>query len=76
MNTIVRKVDKLGRIVLPMNYRKALGLNPDSEVVLGIDGGIITVKPYGERCKLCGSQDMVNEQLCLCSKCISRVKNI
>ena len=76
MNAIIRRVDKLGRIVLPMNYRKALGLEPDSEVVLGIDDGIITVKPCGEGCKLCGSRDNVNEQFSLCENCITKIKDI
>ena len=76
MNAIVRRVDKLGRIVLPMNYRKALGLNPESEVVLGIDDGIITVKPCGEGCKLCGSRDNVNESLTICNMCIEKIKEM
>ena len=76
MDAIVRRVDKLGRIVLPMNYRKALGLEPDSEVVLGIDDGIITVKPCGEGCRLCGSRDNVNEQFSLCVTCITKIKDI
>ena len=76
MNAIVRRVDKLGRIVLPMNYRRALGIETDSEVVLGIDDGIITVKPCGEACKLCGSRESVNEDVSLCNVCISRIKSI
>ena len=76
MNAIVRRVDKLGRIVLPMNYRKALGLEPDSEVVLGIDDGVITVTPCGEGCKLCGSRDCVNEKLFLCENCIAKIKDM
>ena len=42
MQTISRKIDKLGRIVLPMDYRKALGLEGEVRVVLGINGNTIT----------------------------------
>ena len=42
MQTISRKIDKLGRIVLPMDYRKALGLEGEVRVVLGINGNAIT----------------------------------
>ena len=74
MNAIIRRVDKLGRIVLPMNYRKVLGLTANSEVVLGIDDGVITVTPCSEGCKLCGSRDSVNEKLFLCANCIAKIK--
>ena len=42
MQTISRKIDKLGRIVLHMDYRKALGLEGEVRVVLGINGNAIT----------------------------------
>lgn len=45
MEVTIKKVDKLGRIVLPINYRKALGLQMDSEVILGMDNGVITAEP-------------------------------
>ena len=76
MNAIVRKVDKLARIVLPMNYRRALELSADSEVLLGINDGVITVKPCYEACKLCGSRDGVNDEVSLCTDCIGRIKDI
>ena len=76
MNVIVRRVDKVGRIVLPMNYRRALGLDADSEVILGIEDGVITVKPCGEACKLCGSRENVNEEVSLSSACIVKIKEI
>ena len=74
MDVVIKKVDKLGRIVLPMNYRKALGLDTGSEVALGMENGVITVKSCGDSCRLCGSRDGVDQQLLLCSVCITKVK--
>ena len=76
MEVVIKKVDRLGRIVLPKNYRKALDLKTDSEVILGIDGGVITIKPCANTCKLCGSKENVNKYFSLCSNCIAKVKNI
>ena len=76
MEVTIKKVDKLGRIVLPINYRKALGLQMDSEVILGIDNGVITVRACGDSCRLCGSKHDVNKYFSLCTECIAKVKNI
>jgi transcriptional pleiotropic regulator of transition state genes len=47
---IVRKIDKLGRIVPPKEFRIALGITEGSEVDMYLDGKIIRVrlaqKPY------------------------------
>ena len=76
MDVTIKKVDKLGRIVLPKNYRQALGIDTDSEVVLGIEGSTITVKACGDSCRLCGSKENVNKYFSLCLECITKVKGI
>ena len=76
MNVVIKKVDKLGRIVLPMSYRKALGLDTDSEVVLNICDGVITVEACADTCKICGTKQNVNNNFFLCSECIDKVKNL
>ena len=76
MDVTVKKVDKLGRIVLPKNYRQALGIDTDSEVALSMEGSIITVKAFGDSCRLCGSKENVNEYFSLCSECITKIKGI
>ncbi|KKI88455.1 hypothetical protein WQ54_31535 [Bacillus sp. SA1-12] len=43
---IVRKVDELGRIVLPIELRNALGLYPKEPVEIFVDGEKIIFKKY------------------------------
>jgi len=76
MNIVERKIDKLGRIVLPMDFRKALGLEGEVSVVLGIDDNAITVKRIDNTCKLCGSIHDATNELHICSDCIKKIKNI
>ncbi len=45
---VVRKLDKLGRLVLPLDYRKALGLENGSDIVLAFEEGGIIIKPYND----------------------------
>lgn len=43
--TITRKVDELGRIVLPMDYRKHYGINPTDELdIIPTENGILLKK--------------------------------
>ncbi|MBQ8341517.1 MAG: AbrB family transcriptional regulator [Clostridia bacterium] len=75
METAVRKIDKLGRIVLPMDFRKALGLEGEAEVVIGIKGNTITVKGTKTLCLACGSAKNVSKHFKICSDCIMKIKS-
>lgn len=70
---ISRKIDKLGRIVLPMDFRKALGLSIDAEVVMTLRGDSIVIKGKGERCRLCGLPGAIGE-LGICSRCVEQIR--
>jgi AbrB family transcriptional regulator, transcriptional pleiotropic regulator of transition state genes len=53
---IRRKVDDLGRVVIPASIRKALGIGEGDLVEIGVDGDrVILFKPQ-ERCVFCGSE--------------------
>lgn len=51
-----RKVDDLGRIVLPADLRKLFGIKPGDEVGVSVDGGSLVVTKIDQRCALCGSE--------------------
>ena len=75
MSVVERKIDKLGRIVLPMHFRKALGLEGEADVVLDICDNTIVIKGADTACRLCGSAHEVSEDLKICSECITKIKN-
>ena len=41
---VKRKIDKLGRIVIPKDFRKALGVDIDSEVIIRLTDDVVTVR--------------------------------
>lgn len=43
---IVRKIDELGRIVLPMEIRRELKIEPRTKIDMWLDGKIMRVFPY------------------------------
>ena len=76
MKSITRKIDKLGRIVLPIDYRKALGLDIDSEIALELDGATIKLNIAECRCKMCDARIENKSTLQICAKCIKKIKSI
>lgn len=52
---MVRKVDDLGRIVLPIKLRRTLGLGEKEAVEIYVDQGMIIFKKYVPACVLCGN---------------------
>ena len=54
---IVRKVDELGRIVLPIELRRTLNINIKDPLEIYVDGESIMLKKYQPACVFCGSSD-------------------
>ena len=69
MKTVVRRVDKLGRIVLPRDFRKALLIALEDEILLNLSNGEITIKKNGHYCKICGQEITADARIHLCKKC-------
>ena len=44
MNFVTRKIDRLGRVVLPIDYRKKLKLETDSEILVEIEGDSLILR--------------------------------
>ena len=75
MKGIEKKIDKLGRIVLPKSYLKRLGLNNEDCVLISLESYGIIISPNKVLCALCGTSLSDSEELRLCELCISKVKN-
>ncbi len=56
---IVRKVDELGRIVLPIELRRTLGIEEKDSLEIYVDENTIMLKKYEPACIFCGSADNV-----------------
>ncbi|PZD94303.1 AbrB family transcriptional regulator [Paenibacillus sambharensis] len=70
---VVRKVDQLGRIVLPKSLRKRYQMNEGDPVEILVQGDHIILERYRPRCVFCGAMDEVREfkDRYLCSSCIT-----
>lgn len=73
---IVRKIDLMGRVVLPMETRKLLNLvNEDCAVEIYTDNESIILKKYVPACIFCNSADNVVEFHGdkICKDCIEKL---
>jgi transcriptional pleiotropic regulator of transition state genes len=52
---IVRKVDELGRIVLPIELRRTLDIEVKDSLEIYVDGSQIVLKKYEPACIFCGN---------------------
>ena len=56
---IVRKIDELGRIVLPIELRNKMDINTKDSVEIFVDNDKIILKKYQPCCVFCGNADNV-----------------
>jgi len=66
---IVRRIDELGRIVIPKELRRTMGINEDDPMEIFIDGEQIILRKYVPGCIFCGSMedtlDMSGQPICI-----------
>ena len=73
---IVRRVDGLGRVVLPMELRRTLGIHVKDPLSISVDGERIVLEKYSEACVFCGSEDDLSSVRGrpVCASCITEIK--
>ena len=74
---IVRRVDDLGRIVIPMELRRTLGIHVKDPMAILVEGERIILEKHKDACVLCGSQEDIEEVKGrpMCEECIGAIKN-
>ncbi len=73
---VVRKVDDLGRIVLPIEIRKTLDIGEKDSLEIFIDEDRIVLQKYQPACTFCNRIDNIvyfnNKRVC--AACIAKMK--
>ena len=58
---IVRRVDELGRIVLPIELRRTLDIAEKDFLEIYTDGESIVLQKYQSSCVFCGAKENISE---------------
>jgi transcriptional pleiotropic regulator of transition state genes len=75
---IVRKIDELGRVVIPIELRRTFAINVDDPLEIYVDSEKIILKKYEPACIFCGSaEEIVNiKGKNICRSCLNSLKNL
>ncbi len=72
---VVRKVDELGRIVIPIELRRTMGIEEKDALEIYVDSDRIILKKYEPACIFCGNaEEVVNYKgKNLCKTCLTEL---
>ena len=75
---IVRRVDELGRVVIPIELRNKFGIAEKDPIEIYVDGSNIILKKYEPNCIFCGNSKKLSEYKgkLVCDKCLEKLSEI
>ena len=75
---IVRKVDELGRIVLPIELRRSMDIAERDAIEIYVDGASIILRKYEPTCIFCGdAKNVINYRgKNICPNCLKEMKKL
>ncbi|MBD5143846.1 MAG: AbrB/MazE/SpoVT family DNA-binding domain-containing protein [Ruminococcus sp.] len=79
---IFRRIDSLGRFVLPKELRKTLDINQDDYLQIFLEGDTIILRKNQQKCVICDAEETAQEVLSefhgkkICKNCMRELKNM
>lgn len=75
---IIRKIDELGRFVIPMEMRNKLDISSNDPLEIYVEGTTIMLRKYEPDCIFCGSSKDVTpyKGKNVCAKCLNEMKKL
>lgn len=76
---IIRRIDNLGRVVIPKEIRKALDIKEGDTVEIGLEGEQVYVKKPSIECKFCNNiltEEQLDSKFKICSNCQEEIKSL
>ena len=75
---IIRKVDELGRVVIPMELRNNFGIAEKDQIEIFVEGSNIILKKFEPNCIFCGNSKKVSDYKgkLICNKCLKQINSL
>ncbi len=75
---IVRRIDELGRVVLPIELRRTMNLEVRDPVEIFMEGDAIVLKKYEASCLFCGGNRQLTEYRGkqICGDCLRQLREL
>ncbi len=75
---VTRKVDQLGRVVIPKELRTVLDIEDNKDLLeIYVEGDKIILKKFVAGCAFCGKEGVLAtfKDKAICSDCVAEIKN-
>ena len=74
---LVRKIDELGRLVLPIEIRRTMDMAIKDPLEIFVEDDMIILKKYEASCIFCGDarDNVIYENKHICKKCIEKLNS-
>ena len=75
---IIRRVDELGRVVIPIEIRNQFNIMEKDPIEIYVDGSSIILKKFEPNCIFCGNnQDLLSyHDKLICTKCANKIGSL
>ncbi len=75
---IIRKVDELGRVVIPIEIRNQFQIAEKDPIEIYVDGSSIILKKYEKSCLFCGNTKKLSNYKgkLICNKCLKQISEL
>lgn len=75
---IVRRVDELGRVVIPIEIRNKFGIAEKDPIEIYVEGTSIVLKKFEPNCIFCGNSKKLSEYKgkLVCNKCLAKLSDM
>lgn len=71
----VRRIDQLGRVVIPTELRKDFDIEEKDLVEISIINDSIVISKYIAKCFLCGNNNVISfKNKLICEECLETIK--
>lgn len=77
-HTIVRKIDDLGRIVLPIEIRRILDIEEKDAMEISIEDDTVVLRKHKPTCIFCGASHTLStyQEKRICADCMEELKSL
>lgn len=75
---IIRRVDELGRVVIPIEIRNQFNIVEKDPIEIYVDGSTIVLKKFEPNCIFCGNTKnlLTYSNKLICNKCANKIGNL
>lgn len=75
---VIRRIDELGRVVIPIDMRTQLGIEEKDPVEISLENSSIVLRKNIQKCIFCGNTKklITFEDKLICEKCVNNISNI